>query len=239
MGICAVYKITCTANGRIYVGSSIDVQKRWKEHVRDLEKNRHRARHLHRAWVKYGPRFFVFEVLEHTDRHALISTEQGYLDNLKPFGRRGFNSCPHAASSLGVKRSRAQKKRAMEKRVGRRHTEHTKHLQRISKMGDMNPQFGKPLTEKQRAALLRSGEAHPWWGRSHSAETRAKMSRDKACPIVQVAVDGAEVARWYTAREASRAMGLQSPDTIYRSIVSGTRIAAGFRWRYADRAIIS
>ena len=86
-----IYMITCTANGRIYIGSTFDIRARWLKHRRQLRAGTHHNLHLQRAWDKYGEQGFSFEVLEFVMSFALLEKEQGWLDKLKPFGNRGFN----------------------------------------------------------------------------------------------------------------------------------------------------
>src|SRR5438874_11200738 len=41
-----IYKITCTANKRIYIGSAVNLQHRKNCHFYDLRQNRHHSQHL-------------------------------------------------------------------------------------------------------------------------------------------------------------------------------------------------
>ena len=48
-----IYKITNRINQKVYIGqTSFSVEKRWKEHVQDI--NKHLDRPLYRALSKYG-----------------------------------------------------------------------------------------------------------------------------------------------------------------------------------------
>src|SRR6266566_206763 len=96
-----VYRITCTANSRFYIGSAIDLRKRCNEHFYALRNNQHHSITLQRAWNKYGPDAFVFEIIEIVLIPDLLTArEQRCLDTLKPFGRRGFNTARVAGSNL-------------------------------------------------------------------------------------------------------------------------------------------
>jgi group I intron endonuclease len=67
-----------------YVGSSKDIHRRWKEHVRELNKGIHHSPHLQRAWDKYGRSDFVFEIVEIvSEKNLLLLVEQRYLDIAK------------------------------------------------------------------------------------------------------------------------------------------------------------
>lgn len=93
--VCGVYKITNIKNNKIYIGSSKHILQRWKNHIRELNDNKHKNFYLQDDWNKYGKDCFVFDVLEkcaEDDRYAL---EQEYLNNLMPFYRtgNGYNIC--------------------------------------------------------------------------------------------------------------------------------------------------
>lgn len=59
-----IYTITCTASGKIYVGQTINVRRRWHNHKWHLRKGDHRNSHLQRSWNKNGESAFVFAVVE-------------------------------------------------------------------------------------------------------------------------------------------------------------------------------
>jgi len=99
-----IYKIVNLVNNKIYVGSSINLNKREKDHFKDLNGNYHRNRYLQNAWNKYGLDNFKFEVLEHVkDESKLLEKEQYYLDIYFDNQKCCYNICPTAGSSFGVK----------------------------------------------------------------------------------------------------------------------------------------
>src|SRR6266581_245567 len=98
-----IYKITCTANGRFYIGSAVNLYIRKYNHWSTLRRDIHRNQYLQRAWNKYGPDAFTFEVLEYVLPMSLTAREQYWLNKLKPFGKKGFNIDREAGSPLGRK----------------------------------------------------------------------------------------------------------------------------------------
>ena len=70
-----VYQIYNTVNGKRYIGSSIHIEQRFKEHLRNLRANKHVNAHLQSAWNKYGEHSFVFEEVE-------LRNTQGYCKKL-------------------------------------------------------------------------------------------------------------------------------------------------------------
>ena len=78
-----VYSITNTANGKIYIGSSVNIDKRFAGHRNALNKGKHENSHLQRAWDKHGIESFRFAVLREAESgHDVRSLEQQYLDQL-------------------------------------------------------------------------------------------------------------------------------------------------------------
>jgi group I intron endonuclease len=62
-----IYKITNLINDKTYIGQSVNIEKRWKEHIRtSLNKKRVREYQfpLYRSFRKYGTDNFNFEILE-------------------------------------------------------------------------------------------------------------------------------------------------------------------------------
>ena len=94
-----IYKITCKPNGKIYIGSSINLRRRWSTHKYSLRKGTHCNAHLQRAWNKYGEHGFVFEVVEIVEVSNLEQCEQYYLDALRAYDDKiGFNISKDARS---------------------------------------------------------------------------------------------------------------------------------------------
>ena len=62
-----VYKITNIINGKIYVGESLNIDKRWEEHKLELENREHHSYKLQEDYYTYGKDNFKFEILETID----------------------------------------------------------------------------------------------------------------------------------------------------------------------------
>ena len=66
--VCGIYSITNTENGKRYIGSSVNIPKRWNLHRWRLDKGEHHSPHLQNSWKKRGAEAFKFEVLLKCDR---------------------------------------------------------------------------------------------------------------------------------------------------------------------------
>lgn len=82
MIISGIYQIVNTINGKSYIGSAKNTEKRWNRHKYDLGRGKHHSVYLQRSWIKYGESVFAFKILEQTDE--LFARETYWIDTLKP-----------------------------------------------------------------------------------------------------------------------------------------------------------
>lgn len=97
-----IYKITQTATGKFYIGSSRDIYARWDEHRSSLRRGKHHSKRLQNAWNKYGADAFQFELVEaceQCDGAQLLIREQYWLDSTKCYDKKiGFNIARDASA---------------------------------------------------------------------------------------------------------------------------------------------
>jgi group I intron endonuclease len=103
--ISGIYGIFNKINGKVYVGSSINLNNRHNQHFNYLKYNRHYNAYLQAAWNKYGEENFEFVILEkikYPTKKKLEKREQywiNYCDSANP--EKGYNLYPTAGSPLG------------------------------------------------------------------------------------------------------------------------------------------
>ena len=117
-----IYKISNTIDDRVYIGSTVNLDKRWSEHKRDLLKNRHQNIHLQRFVNKYGLDCLSFNIIEEVDNNILIR-EQFYLDNIN----NKFNIATNSSAPM----------------MGKHHSKDSLEKIAIHSRGSNNPMFGK------------------------------------------------------------------------------------------------
>lgn len=119
--IIGVYQIRNLPTGKVYIGSSNNVLRRWEHHREFLRKGKHRSKYLQRAWNKHGPEAFEFTVLEQMeDTVRLIECEQYWIDKTKCYKPRyGYNLVPIAGRTTGKRFSAAERARMSRERKGR------------------------------------------------------------------------------------------------------------------------
>lgn len=80
--LCGIYSITCTTSGRVYVGQSVDIERRWRNHRSRLRSGKAQNRVLQGSWDKYGESSFKFEVVELVSREVLDARELHWISAL-------------------------------------------------------------------------------------------------------------------------------------------------------------
>ena len=84
MKICGIYKITNTATGDFYIGSSNDVKKRWASHKWPSVWNKCPNNQMYLDMKKYGIDKFEFQVIAEVEPEELKEAEQKFIETLKP-----------------------------------------------------------------------------------------------------------------------------------------------------------
>lgn len=172
-----VYHIVNTANGKRYVGSAVDFDKRWALHRLSLRKNTHHAKALQRAWNKYGEDRFSFAPLFVCESKDLLFYEQRALDILVP----EYNSARVAGSTLGLKHSVEARANMSAGQKGKKFSEeHRAKLSEKLRGRRMSEESKTAMSEKRRGIkqspenVEKNRKGHI--GLRHSEETKAKIS---------------------------------------------------------------
>lgn len=84
--ISGIYCITNTVNGKVYVGQSRNIQKRWNEHNRAKSDVA-----IHNSIRKYGKESFIFSVLEECQVEELNEKEIYWVGKLNSIRPNGYN----------------------------------------------------------------------------------------------------------------------------------------------------
>lgn len=95
-----IYLITCSPPNRLplyYVGQSVNLHNRQREHFSELKRDDHNNPYMQSLWKMYGAESFKFEVLEVCERDDLDDREQWWLDHMHGY-RRCLNLAKDAAS---------------------------------------------------------------------------------------------------------------------------------------------
>lgn len=77
-----IYKIVCTVNGKIYVGSSKNMKSRFSVHLSDLKRGKHGNPYMKEIYEKHGKEVFNLVIIERCFPEFLKNREQYWIDKL-------------------------------------------------------------------------------------------------------------------------------------------------------------
>lgn len=155
MAIIGIYKIT-NPNGRVYIGSSIDIKRRISQYKRIKENEKQRK--LFNSLQKYGFEVHKIEILCECSFNQLYELERyyGQLYN----ATSSFNLNCHLPN-FGDEKMIISEETKLKISMGRK--------------GEKHWNYGKPLSEETR---LKLSKAHT--GKKHTKEHRQKVSENSA-----------------------------------------------------------
>ncbi len=96
-----VYQVKNLVNGKVLLGSSLNLEGPLNRHRFMLKINSHPNKELQKDWNELGRDQFLFEILEVVQvqddpnfnlKDELTLLEQIWLEKLQPFGERGYNT---------------------------------------------------------------------------------------------------------------------------------------------------
>ena len=99
--IAGVFQVKNIANGKVLLGSSLNLHGPLNSHRFMLQIGSHRNKVLQQEWNEYGQDNFIFEILEVVKvkddpsfnlNDELTLLEDIWLKKLHPFGDRGYNT---------------------------------------------------------------------------------------------------------------------------------------------------
>jgi group I intron endonuclease len=179
---CGVYSLrSISIPNRIYIGSSLNIPRRWIHHKSTLRNHLHSSPILQHHFDKYGEEDLEFEIIEsqeYLDNNHLLAREQmwmirfRYKDTWKPY----FNINEITGSNLGYKHTDEAKRKIGEgsKKWKRKpHTEESKQKMREHSATKGKPAWNKGISPKPESIAKRV--AHTNY-QTPSDEVRKKIS---------------------------------------------------------------
>lgn len=237
-----IYEIKNKLTGKVYIGSSKQIEKRWEQHVQALEKGSHHSVLLQRAWTKYGKDCFEFTIKEECTKEQLLEREQHYLDqqpqyNIGAQASGGDNLSNHPNREEIIER-RVQTNRDSLKKLSK---EDRKRIYGKEKESNSNWKGGKTFckcgTRINSTAgscircVNRTGEGNPFYNKKHTEETKQTLRQHaanrttKPSNTKKVVVEGVE---YLSANEAAKAFN------ISRSLVNYRCNSEKYNWNFKN-----
>lgn len=187
-----IYQILNISNGKCYIGSAINIKRRWADHKKQLRRGNHHSRFLQRAWNKQPEEVFVFARLITCAPSMLLHYEQQFIDQWRP----SYNMSLVAGSRLGVKATAATRAKLSVAHKGRKlppehrsrlvgvrkHSEETKKKMSETRTGHITSEETKAKIGAANSGRIRTPEnrqaiSQSLCGKVQSTESNLKRSR--------------------------------------------------------------
>jgi len=214
-----IYTIINTRNNKCYIGSSKNIESRFKAHKSRLRNNKHINYHLQNAWNKYGEDSFEFNVLYITSIEDLIKEEQKLLD-LKP----EYNILPTVELNRQlVHHSDKTKQKISEKKKG------------IPLSNETKLRISRSLKGRKRSSIHQENLTKALTGLKRSKDKADKIRlahQIYAKPIFAIHLSSLERLEFASVNEAAQQGYDQS--SILKCLKGQRRSHKGFSWHRSD-----
>lgn len=215
-----IYKITNVKNKKVYIGQSINLRKRIRDHKNELRKNKHRNVMLQRIYNKYGENIFVYEILEECEAEQLDSKEIFWIDFFGANDRiYGYNF------ESGGNRLKKHHEETITKISNSRKGKHS---------GKDHYLYGKKMTEENRIKLTLNkvparGESHPMYGKFG---VEHPTSKEVICiNTKEVFGSGLEASRHYNIDSSAIIKCCRGKRNFCGKLDDGTKL----KWMYLEK----
>jgi group I intron endonuclease len=189
-----VYKIT-NPNGKIYIGSSINIEKRIKHYNSVSCKNQTK---LYNSIKKYGWENHKLEIIKECEIEQLYHFERFYGEKYNVLSSDGLNLILPKIGELKVGVS-----------------DETRLKMSISKQGNKNTFLGKTHTQEAKLKISLSQ-----LGRKHTLEHRMKVSMNNAKNLAKIVIDKNTGVFYESCKEVSDLYGIKN--STMRARLNGT-----------------
>ncbi len=155
--------LTCTETNKKYIGQTNQtLEKRYQQHIQLAYSKSDKGKSaLQFAIVKYGKDKFTKKIIFESDNEDILNDkEKEYIIQYNTLCPNGYN-----IQSGG-------------KLNGKTHCSESREKMRLAKLGENNPNFGKPRTDqaKKNISLSKQGDNHHFFGQKLSYEHKLNLS---------------------------------------------------------------
>lgn len=167
-----IYCFENKINGMKYIGKSVNLRKRIKDHINQLRIGKDACTYLQNSWSIHGEENFSIYVIEECGVESISDMEIYYISYYNTKRPNGYNLTDGGDGTNGYNWTNEQRQSI----VGsgnpfhnKKHTEETKKIMGDSQRGSKNHNFGKKFSDEIRMKLIEnhpdfSGDNHPQFG---------------------------------------------------------------------------
>jgi len=170
-----IYKIT-NPKGRIYIGQSVDIEKRWKRYyalhcIQQIK--------LHYSLKKYGIEKHVFEIIEECLERDLNKRERYWQDYYDVLSVKGLNCKLVETQDKSGRVSEEVKEKISTARKGYKHSEEAKKKMSKQRKGRVLSEQTKEKISRAMTGLRRSEEAKARMSKAQKGKIQSKETVQK------------------------------------------------------------
>lgn len=212
-----IYKITNTITNQCYIGQSVEIEKRWKDHIYESKHLHHKTK-FYLALNQYGIDAFKFEVLEECplNQEILDERERYWIEYYNSY-KDGYNSTPGGQFENSWVYDSQEIRNLWDKGYS------TKQIteivgcsdvvvqRRLKGYNDYNADTSHSRAMKHRVAEGTQGGYSP-------------------VPVYQYDLNGQYIAEYRSITAAAGAFGADNAKAIYAVLQNECHTAYGFQW---------
>lgn len=221
-----IYYIKNKTNSKIYIGQSVDINKRFNSHKHLLRNNNHSNSHLQASYNKYGADNFEFGLIKCTKEKYLNRLEKLFIrkyDSTDP--TKGYNYAKGGNSNSGWTMPQKTRNKIREALKGENSYWYGKTFSKEHKKKLSESLKGKKLSEahKQKLSEAFKGKNHPFYGKHHTEETKQKISKSKKGQMLSeetkelLSEIRAKYTLWNYKKVGYDKSRIKDPDKVYKA----------------------
>lgn len=246
-----VYLITCTVNGKRYVGqTSVGYEKRFQEHLTEARLNPSGSI-LHRAINKYGPEAFtVKRILKNIEECDIDRYEKLWITKLNTFvsNGQGYNMTRGGQGVHGYIHTDETKRKLSQSLKGKPLNHGDKIKAGFIRNNSMQHRREKTNWRSNLSAtrMGRFTESdNPFYGKHHTDEVKAYLSQIHVKPVEMLDTTSNEVLRTFNSLDEASKWVISEGRTnnkwcnarISEICLGKGQTAYGYRWRYKIESV--
>jgi group I intron endonuclease len=241
-----VYMITCIITGRIYVGSAVDIEERWRYY---FQLNCKHQTKLYNNLNKYGTGNHIFEIVwagELSEMYKyetligwgfnVLEKETGLNLRLPKFG--DSYSCMNeetrlkiGISSTGRIKSELTRAKLSKANKGKKRTQETKNKLSSSLTGrDFSEEH------KNNISISKVGDKNYFYNMKISKEILDKRANTRKKPVLQFDMNDVFIKEWSSALDVFKELNIDKEriGACCRNY-KWCKSAGGFKWKYKNK----
>lgn len=222
---CGIYKIENLINKKIYIGKSVDISTRWKDH-RTNYKNLAKDCTLYKAIRKYGIDNFSFTIIEECEPiNEILNEREKYWINYYDSFKKGYNDTYGGDGSL--KNSYPEIRQLWDQGLS------SGEIKKIT--GCSEKVLNSALKNYSNYGIKEANRRASNVPGASENKRKAAMQACNSKPVYQYSLDGEYLNEYACPMTASKALGKGITSHINKALNGKSKIAFGYLWSYEKK----